>query len=239
MIAAAHNQWADRLFGLYLNRLLSRHFYAVHLLGEPPKPNPDNPLLLLPNHCSWWDGFFIYFLNRKILYRKPYLMMLEDQLQKNRFFKYLGAYSIEPQKQSDLKNKLQYTTDLLNNGDGSILVCIFPQGELLPWHQRPLIIKRGIPFLTQQLHKQIDLCYLGIRIEFGNQQRPEIFLKFSPVKQTGPGESIHSQQIGSELEQLLDQVQTEIASGCKGKLLFSGKKSINDRNYRLRRRTTS
>ena len=85
MIKARPNRAADRLFWLYLRGLLRRHFYALWLVGELPNLKQDQPVLLLPNHHSWWDGFYVYLLNRMRFHRSLYLMMLEEQLFKQDF----------------------------------------------------------------------------------------------------------------------------------------------------------
>jgi hypothetical protein len=59
MIQAQHAAWADRIFHPYVTWLFKRHFHVVRLLGKIPETNPELPLLLLPNHSTWWDGFFV------------------------------------------------------------------------------------------------------------------------------------------------------------------------------------
>ena len=114
MIRARHRLWADIIFQPYLTWLFKRNFHEIQVLGTPPKIPDDLPVLLLPNHSTWWDGFFVYLLNKKIFHRTAYLMMLEKQLSKYKFFTKIGAYSIEPEKRRSIIESLEYTVQLLN-----------------------------------------------------------------------------------------------------------------------------
>ena len=131
MIEAKHIFWAEKLFQFYIFRLLKKHFHAFHLLGEIPKIDPNIPVILIPNHSTWWDGFFFYLLNRKLFKRTIYLMMLESQLSKYHFFSKVGAYSVAPENPKKILQSLRYTIGLLKkHTDKKPIICIFPQGEM-------------------------------------------------------------------------------------------------------------
>ena len=228
MITANQKMWADWIFYPYITWLLKRHFYSIHLVGDLPDVNRKKPLLLLPNHNSWWDGFIIYLLNKKIINRRIYLMMLEEQLKKNYFFRFLGAYSINPTGPKDVRQSLQYTINLFNCINEPLLVCLFPQGELQPWNARPIIFKRGLDLILNKIQVEIDICFLGMRIEFLGEQRPEIFIQFSSIKKMNKSNySISEYQ--SEFNLLLDQLEKKIVNGEKGQMIFKGKKSVNQK----------
>ena len=179
MIQAQHRLWADMIFQPYLTRLFKRHFHEIQLLGELPKIPDHLPLLLLPNHSTWWDGFFIYLLNKRVFQRTAYLMMLEAQLSKYKFFRKIGAYSIEPKHRQGIVESLEYTVALLS--EGTPLVSIFPQGQLLPWHTRPLDYKRGVEWILQKYGKPVTLLPLAMRTEFLGEKRPKVFFLFGEV----------------------------------------------------------
>lgn len=173
MIRAQHRLWADIIFQPYLARLFKRHFHEIQLLGELPEIPDHLPLLLLPNHSTWWDGFFVYLLNKRIFHRTAYLMMLETQLSKYKFFRKIGAYSIEPENRRGVIESLEYTVELLNREMS--LVSVFPQGQLLPWHTRPLGYKRGVEWILQKYQKSVTVLPLAIRTEFLGEKRPSVF----------------------------------------------------------------
>ena len=176
MIRAQHRLWADIIFQPYLARLFKRHFYEIRLLGELPEIPDHLPLLLLPNHSTWWDGFFVYLLNKRVFHRTAYLMMLETQLSKYKFFRKIGAYSIEPENPRKVIESLEYTVELLRREMS--LVTVFPQGQLLPWYTRPLGYKRGVEWILQKYGKQVTVLPLAIRTEFLGEKQPSVFFLF-------------------------------------------------------------
>lgn len=185
MIRAQHRLWADMIFQPYLTWLFKRNFHEIQVLGALPEISDDLPVLLLPNHSTWWDGFFVYLLNKKIFHRDAYLMMLEKQLSKYRFFAKIGAYSIEPENRRSLIESLEYTVELLNQE--MALVSVFPQGQLLPWHTRPLDYKRGVEWILQKYGKSVTVLPLAIRTEFLGEKRPSVFFLFGPVNSLDAG----------------------------------------------------
>ena len=179
MIHAQHRLWADIIFQPYLTWLFKRNFHEIQLCGTLPEIPDDLPLLLLPNHSTWWDGFFVYLLNKRIFRRTAYLMMLERQLTKYKFFAKIGAYSIKPENRRGVIESLGYTVGLLSREMS--LVAIFPQGELLPWHTRPLDYKRGVEWILQKYGKPVTVLPLAIRTEFLGEKRPNAFFLFGDV----------------------------------------------------------
>jgi len=239
MIPADHRKWAEYLFAPYLNRLCRRHFHSIRLLGQVPGLSKNRPLLLLPNHSTWWDGFFVFLLNRHVLGRKTYLMMLEEQLRINGFFRFLGAYSIDPGSFSGVRRSLLYTSALLSPADNPPLVCFFPQGELLPLHQRPVRFGKGLDFILSRVSGHIDLAFLGIWSGFLQDQRPDVFLQVSPVmtvtRHTRPG----SAELALSLEQFLGTMEQAILQGAQGQVLIRGGASINQRFRSKKKRRDS
>ncbi len=176
MIRAQHRLWADIIFQPYLTWLFKRNFHEIRLLGTRPEIADDLPLLLLPNHSTWWDGFFVYLLNKQVFRRTTYLMMLEAQLTKYKFFAKIGAYSIEPENRQSVIESLEYTVELLERERS--LVTVFPQGALLPWGMRPLGYKRGVAWILRKHGKPVTVLPLAIRTEFLGEKRPSVFFLF-------------------------------------------------------------
>jgi 1-acyl-sn-glycerol-3-phosphate acyltransferase len=227
MIKAKHRKWADLVFHAYIQGLMKRHFYALHLAGPIPRFDSDKSLLLLPNHSSWWDGFALYILNKQILKRRIYLMMLEEELMKNRFFSLVGAYSIHQQTIHGIRTSLQYTLDRLHDTREHPVVCFFPQGALLPFHQRPLGFKRGVEKILSRLQQPVNLCMLGIRLEYKSEQRAEIIMQFSENRIVSPGEVPDTRDLEENCRQTLDSLEKAVVSGQTGKVLIQGRPSIN------------
>jgi len=235
MIKARHSKWADKIFFAYIRRLLKKHFNGLHYYGEPPVFKQDIPVILLPNHSSWWDGFFVYILNKKLFNREIYLMMLEEELANNSFFSRVGAYSINQDSLSGVKESLDYTRSIILNKSTS-LICVFPQGELLPWGVTPPGFKRGPEIILRKVPGPVYICLLAIKIEFLNEQRPDVFFMYEYFLESSPN-TINMKEYEAKMTTLLDKLNRAIIEQKQATLLLKGKESINRYFERLRHKT--
>ncbi len=211
MIKARHAKWAEALFDVYVMRLMKRQFHRFHLFGEIPRIESTLPLLLVPNHASWWDGFFVHLLNRQLFQRRPYIMMLESELRKYHFFSRVGAFSIDPGNAKKTLASLQYAVSVMKNEQNKPpLICLFPQGELAPWGKRPLDFKSGIEWLIRKYDGKVNVLPVGIRSEYRGKQHAEVFFMFGKNqildKLNFPG----MPALASQLEFLLEDIQLRI-----------------------------
>jgi len=230
MITAKHQKWAEIIFRLYIFRLLRKNFAAIHLLGEKPDISPEKPLLILPNHSTWWDGFFIYLLNKKIFQQELYLMMLEEQLRKYPFFSRVGAYSIQQGKPKKVIESLQYTLELFQKKSQlAPVICIFPQGALKPWGERPLGFESGLNWLLNHASSEIQVLPLAIRVELLEKQKPEVFFKFDSVFSSKNIQQPASDSLERNMTKILDNLIQEIYTNPKGISLLKGNSSVDTR----------
>jgi len=217
MIPARPTAWADRIFHPYLMWLFRRHFHAARILGKRPETDPELPILLLPNHSTWWDGFFVYLLNKKLFARRPYLMMLEEQLARYSFFARLGAFSINPQSPASVRKSLEHAAAILRQPSTSrSLLCIFPQGELLPWGRRPLEYKRGLEVMLKVYGDKVNLLPLAIKTEFLNERLPEALFLFGENQIADSDNFPGMKFLQDAQEHLLDDLAARILRGEKG-----------------------
>ncbi len=218
MIVARHAAWAEKVFHLYVTGLFQRHFHAMRLLGEPPRAEPNLPLLLLPNHSTWWDGFFIHLLNKKIFLRRPYVMMLEEQLVRYPFFTRVGVFSIDPKSPASMRASLRYAANVLR--DPQNLLAIFPQGELRPWDKRPLGYKRGLEVILKLHTGPVNLLPLAIRAEFLGEQKPSVFFMFGENLPVDYSSFAGMAWLEKREEEALEKLRAMIVSGERGTKLL-------------------
>jgi hypothetical protein len=226
MLTAKHSKIKNGIFALYLNRLLKKRFASLNLLGDIPVLSSEWPLILYANHNTWWDGFFVFILNKLFLQRKMYIMMLEKQLAIYSFFRGIGAFGIRKGSPGDIKKSLQYCRQILS--EPNTLLCMFPQGELLEWNRRPVVFEKGLLHIIEQAPKPVHLLPLAMRPEFLEEERARVFFRFGAlqsIKENSPLVSI--EQYALELETLMVQIEKEIAAGGRGKIIFRGKRSVS------------
>ena len=184
MIKAAHKKWAQWIFNPYCDFLLKRNFTNFFRVNEYPFLSEDLPLFITPNHISWWDGFFIFYLARKFLKGKGYIMMLEEQLSRYWFFQKIGAFSIDPTHTKDISATVHYTQDLLRRHQTYII--FYPQGTIEPYEMRPLTLKRGLQLFLKKI-PDVQVLQLGFKIQHYNQKKPAVVVRFG---KTMTGQSI-------------------------------------------------
>jgi 1-acyl-sn-glycerol-3-phosphate acyltransferase len=217
MMEARHDRWARSLFLPYVSRLMKRSFQAVRLLGRAPDLPKDRPVVIVANHGTWWDGFFVYILNERVLHRRLYVMMLEEQLQRFWFFNRLGAFGISPGNPRSVRAALAYSAQLLR--DPSHCLCMFPQGSLHRFGERPLGFKRGLHRILRDYGGQASILPLAISCEFRGERKPEaLFLADRTYTVSGAEfqgmEWLESIQAGQ-----MDRLDAMIGAGESGRAL--------------------
>jgi 1-acyl-sn-glycerol-3-phosphate acyltransferase len=227
MIPARHERWAEWLFYRYVRRLLRRSFHRLRLLGELPGLDPTKPLLIVPNHGTWWDGFFVYLLNRLLFGRRLHLMMLEEQLARYGFFQRVGAFGIRPGLPRSVLDTLRYSAGVLQDARNAL--CVFPQGELRYHALRPLGFRRGLERILSLCGKPVQLLPLGIRCELLADQRPEAFFLADRIHTVEASSFPGIRWLEDEQLALLERLETTIRSGEGGRVLLQGRTPLDER----------
>lgn len=180
MIEAKHNKFIRKLFNLYINNKLKSNFSHFYSTNRLPSFDVQKPILVLQNHFSWWDGFFSDLVYRKYFYNyKIYMMILESTLNKYKFFKYLGAYSINKFKPRDTLATLHYTKQLLTQKN--TFLVIFPTGELLPYSLTKIKFKTGIEKFIISKEYDFFILPLSFKIQYENASKPNVYFRFGEV----------------------------------------------------------
>lgn len=179
MIKAEHAKWAELVFDPYLKRLLKKSFYDFRMINLLPEIDKSKSVIITPNHFSWWDGFFVYWLNKKVLNKNLFVMMLEEQLKRYWFFQKVGCYSIDLNDNRKMIASLKYTTDLLT--DPNNLVTIYPQGEIQPYDTNDIVLKKGIEFLAKNTKSEFQVLPIAFRIHHANERLPIAYLRFGKL----------------------------------------------------------
>jgi 1-acyl-sn-glycerol-3-phosphate acyltransferase len=153
LIHPAVSPWFNKQFDRY-NRwfLLRRYFHYIGRIGSIHQER-GRPTLYIMNHSSWWDGLLVFHAIRREESGTHYMMMDEQQLKRFRFFRKLGAFSIDKSTTKGIARALTYTQELLRQGER---VWIFPQGDIQHLYQRPIRFQTGVgKILGQSPHTQV------------------------------------------------------------------------------------
>ena len=231
MIKSKKSGLVNKLFGLYLARLLRKHFYRIHLLGEENLNtlNSSLPTILYANHSNWWDGFIAYFLSSKRWKRDDYLMMDIEQMKKYPFFKYLGVFSVDRADAREAVKTIDYAVSLLQNTNR--ILWMFPQGGIQAQDHRPIEFYSGITNLAAKIGS-VNLLPAAVRYEFILEQRPEVFIRLGSADVVNNANAINKDfttylrdKLLNELDTLKDNVVNYKFENYK--IIFTGRKSRN------------
>jgi 1-acyl-sn-glycerol-3-phosphate acyltransferase len=217
MIQADHNRWAKFVFDIYLKRLFQKSFIDFRIVNDLPKLDKSKSIIVTPNHFSWWDGFFIYWLNKKVLNKKLYVMMLEEQLKRYWFFKKLGCYSIDLNDNKKMIASLKYTLDLIPNQDNAI--TIFPQGEIQAYEHRPVELRDGIEFISKKSKVDFQIIPVAFKIHYTNERLPIIFSRFGKLL-SSKELSENPQTFKDEFVSNLELINTEFSTAANLKSIL-------------------
>lgn len=180
MIKARHSRIARILFNPYLSVLLKRNFGHFYLLNDPPFDQmKGKSLIVTPNHFSWWDGFFIDYMNRKLLRRNFHILMLEEQLNKYRFFNYLGAFSINPGFAKSTILTARYTASVINDADN--MVAFYPQGRIEDYAKRPVELKPGLKLFLKNAADNTAVLIVTFSIRYNESRKPYVTGRFGNI----------------------------------------------------------
>lgn len=233
MLEAKKNAWFERLFETY-NRyyLIHRHFHTVGVKGElDPRIDADDlPVIYIANHSSWWDGMLVFEAVRRLSVTfEHYMMMQNAQLSVFRFFSRLGAYGIDQQSYTGIKQSLNYTIELLKQGKR---VWIFPQGEIAALHQDPLLFQTGIGCVLKAVG---TACVVPVTMEYRlmYHPKPDASLRIGePIIQDWA--SLHRREIAAYLEEtLMKQKKAHTDETCSAHGLAEGYISLKHQRLSL------
>jgi len=174
MIKARHKTFYDWFFKWYSRVMLRIHFREMEVRGDAE--DDGNPILVIGNHFSWWDGFIMVEVNNRLWKRYFNVMMLEEQLQNRMFLNKAGAFSIKKGDRS-LVESLNYAGDLLS--DSQNLVLMFPQGEIQTKYTRKFEFEKGVETILKRSQGRPQVILSAALIDYFSWKQPrlDVYLK--------------------------------------------------------------
>lgn len=171
MIKSEHHPVITKIFDWYIPHIIKKDFAEVVSIGEW-NSNPDKASLIIGNHVSWWDGFWVLHLNHKFLHKDLHVMILEEQLKKNKILSKVGAYSVNPGSRSIVES-LNYTAELLRDPKNAVVV--YPQGKIASFAGPNFHFKPGIEWVLKK-SSGIQLLFYTAFVDYFSQRKPSLYL---------------------------------------------------------------
>lgn len=179
MIRARHTSFYTRFFRWYSRLMIRWHFREMEVHNKVE--DNGNAILVIGNHFSWWDGFFMLEVNRRIWKRKFHVMMLEEQLQNRMFLNKTGAYSIRKNHRS-VVTSLNYTSGLLQNDNN--LVLMFPQGKIQTHHTSRFTFEKGVETIINKTKGSPQVVFSAALVDYFSEKKPrlDVYLENAELK---------------------------------------------------------
>ncbi len=174
MIRARHKPFYVWLFNQYTRIMLKRHFHEIIINSDVSLRKI--PTVIVANHFSWWDGFFVVYINYRFFQKKFYVMMLEEQLKKHRILSKAGAFSVNKKKKSILES-IEYCISLLDKPEN--LLLFYPQGEIQSSYNFPLKFEKGLLKILDGTNKEFQLIFLVVLTDYFSNRRPVLSLNMT------------------------------------------------------------
>ncbi len=170
MIQADHT-WAGKAVCEFCSGvMLNRAFRDIRFIPSG-EPLTDGPVLVVANHFSWWDGFIQYRLNREKWHRRFHVMMLEEQLKRNRILQHAGAFSVRKHSR-EVIGSLEYCAGLLQ--DNKNLVLLFPQGEIQSLYTTDFYFEKGLGYLLRHAATDFQLVFNVNLVDYFSHRKPSL-----------------------------------------------------------------
>lgn len=233
MLHAAPHPFHRRFFTWYFRRRLRRAFSGVYAEGiERLAPWTDgggaeHPLVIVANHSSWWDAVLPIVISLGHFDHDAYGVMEGRQLQRYRFFRRLGMFSIDRDNPRAAMRSLDYGAGLLR-GRRRVL-WMFPQGEIVPNDRRPIDCYGG----AERLIRMIGRCTVvpvAFRYELCRNERPTAWVSIGSAVVQGEGSSGEpAVDIPALLTRQVDALRDAVIMGRTNgfELLMPGLRSID------------
>lgn len=200
---------AAAVFDAVIGPFLSTRIAKLHVQG-PSNPLPSGmPLLLVANHVSWWDGFLLRALQKRLRPTAPlHTVMLERELAKNPWFRLMGCHGLVPGDRSSWEGILAaLACEVAANPDTCL--SFFPQGRIWPSQRRPLGFRRGIEQLIPRLPDPL-VVPVAIRFEPLNTLSPHVFLRVGEPVRSPTGELAGAKHWERVVQALLDEQAAQL-----------------------------
>jgi 1-acyl-sn-glycerol-3-phosphate acyltransferase len=151
-------------------RLAGVHVAGLEGAGALPA---SEPLLLVANHTSWYDGFLLRDVHRRV---RPTAtlrtLMLDSELRKAPVLRWIGGTGFDPDRPLTLRRALRELEALPRAG---LALSFFPQGSIFPATRRPLGFRPGVSLVMRTL-APLQILPVAIHLEMGTRTRPTAWI---------------------------------------------------------------
>ncbi len=192
IVPARYSPWFLRGFGKFVRGMFRRKFFAVRWTPDSPAAwegldQTNRPLIVALNHSAWWDPLVGVLLHTRLMpTREPVVPMDARELAKFGFFRRLGLFGLEPEREDAAQAMSDYVLERLapyergpvkrgRHTDHAGAFWITPQGSFADVRDE-IRLRPGAAMVAARLHNPIVVA-LAIEYAFWLDQKPEAFFR--------------------------------------------------------------
>lgn len=184
--------WFYHGFARYVARLFRARFHAVRIAPGGIEllhglDGVDTPVMVLLNHCSWWDPLLCVLLGSKLCKtRSGFGPMDAAMLKKFGLFKKLGLFGVDPDDPRALKPMVAYCLERFER-DAKPTLWATPQGNFADVRDR-IVLRPGMASVAARAAASgtpARVVCVSVEYAFWLEQKPEVFVRVAEV--TPPG----------------------------------------------------
>lgn len=228
-------------FRHYSRAQFRKHFDKVRTFGAASLQTMalETPVIFFCNHAYWWDGFWTQLCTEAYFKQNLYIIIEYKQLARYQFFTRLGAFSIVRENPREALQTIAYAVEkLAEPSRKQNALWIFPQGVIEHVDKRPIVFFNGAAKIVERVLEKkpaIYVCSMVSRIDYIEEQKPELFLSFKPptriTKENFAGAKSLTTAMQCETEAHLDELKARILTrDFRGShVLVEGAMSVNRR----------
>ncbi|MFH5885016.1 lysophospholipid acyltransferase family protein [Halalkalibaculum sp. DA3122] len=173
-IPAKESTWFIALFKWYTWFLFKRRFSRVWIRQRYQPENGQKTVYFL-NHSSWWDGLIPLLLNEFRFHQQARALMEDRQMERYRFFRKIGAFSINRDHPRKAITSLRYAVQSMQRPGASLF--IYPEGEITPLPDPPQF-QGGLAWLHSKVKSsEVDFVPVAICIHTIRSDKPELHIE--------------------------------------------------------------
>ena len=171
-IPAKESRFFIWFFYWFTRFILFLRFQKVHVI-QKYKPIENTRTVYFINHNYWWDGLLPLYLNNKLFKQRARAMMEDKQMRQHKFFRKLGAFSVNLEQPELSFRSLKYALESLQQPHSSLF--IYPEGKIVPFSTNRPEFKPGLAWLYQNSY-QVDFVPIAFYIEHLKHSKPELHI---------------------------------------------------------------
>lgn len=225
----AYSPCRAALFAGLARLYLRRHFNAVRLARDAPRPQANGPTILYCNHPAWWDPLVLLVLCRAVFPGHRVLGPIDAAaLGRYSILGRVGCFPVTTGTFAGARAFLAASSDVLA-APGHVL-AVTAQGRFSDVRARPVRLRPGVAHLLAADPAR-QAIPVALEYVFWNERAPEVLIRFGAAVRGDARAGSAAAATRDKLEAALESAQDRLARDAAAReaacfdVLLSGRRA--------------